>query len=270
MTVSRGATRVARCEGCGALWLDAITCSTLERVGLDDAARSLATSPVVPRRAIRSPFREPCERGASVRDCPVCLRELRSLFMHDADVTIRVCEHGALIDRGDVAPFLLASDIRRTLAECSSSTPPGSPSQRRTLQLRPSQPGGLLLRFGAATFALSLVVPAVKVAFLWSKSVVFGIFGLAFGPLVALEHPTLAIPVIGNFLVLALLIFSRRMSAASMLCFSLLFGAGVLCCMGFGVAGDEEVLAGYWLWCGALLLFALGTGVRAASPDVPT
>jgi hypothetical protein len=261
MTVSCGVTRVARCEGCGALWLDAITCSTLDRFGLDDAARSLATAPVAPRRAVHSPFREPCERGASVRACPVCLRELRSLFMHDANVTIRVCEHGALIDRDDVVPFLLASDIRRTLAEMSPPLREATP--HRKLALRPTLPGGLLLRLGAVALALSLAVPAISVNVLWSRSEFHGFVGFVFGPLVALENPELAAPVVANFFAIALLFLSRRMRRRSTTLFSLVFGTGAFFAVRYGLEHGDEVLEGFWIWCIALALFALGAGMRA-------
>lgn len=260
MTISFGPNRVARCDGCGALWLDAASCRALVETDLDPAARSLATGPRTPRRAVRGPFRDACENGASTRACPVCLRELTSLYVRDADVRVGSCEHGVLIAEQDVAAFLLASDIRRTLAEVEPPQIPGLPRPGD----RGPLPGGMWLRFGAALFLLSLAVPAAHVSVLWSKSHVVGLFGAVFGPLVAIEHPLLALPVIANFVALSLLVVSRRLSASAGAVVSTIFGAGAFCTVCFGLGGEVEVLPGYWMWCVALVLFAVGTWVRSA------
>jgi hypothetical protein len=256
MTASPGATSVARCDDCGALWLDSTTCGALATVGLDDAARSLATSAAyAPRRALRSPFRERSGRSPTW-DCPVCRCELSLHYVHDADVTVGRCDHGVLVARDDVAAFLLASDIRRTLDELAQTRRP----------IAGPRPGGVLLRIGAACFVLALVLPAVNVQILFSRSDVVGVLGAIFGPLVALEHPLLLVPVLANYLALGFPFFSRKLSQPAAAIFASVFAIGAACSTLFGMSGEVGILAGYWSWCVALGLLALGAAVRSCSP----
>lgn len=255
MTVASGAMHVARCEACGALWLDANALTALETVGLDGAARRLAADALL-RRDLRGPYREACARGTAVRGCPVCHAELELRYLIHADVTIRACEHGTFVERDHVVRFLLASVRRAVVKPVTSVAEPRHP-------FRSPRPGGLWLRLGAGAFVVSLMLPAM--ADLGTSDVRYGIACLAFGPFAVIVSPAFALPVMANVFALALLIGSRRMSAGVNGLFAVVFASGVAFASGFAVLGDAHTLVGYWVWVAALLFLAVGTGVRAVA-----
>jgi hypothetical protein len=257
MTTFLGRAPVSRCDGCGSVWLEAPCRTVLATVGLDEGARALALRGSHPQRhRVRSPYRAAREHSGATLACPLCRRALRAEYVHDADVTVHACEHGVLVAREQVAAFLLASDIRRSIVEVARdrASAPVAPVARR--------PGGILLRIGAAIFVVSLVLPAVSI----DVVLAFGYAAALYGPLFAWELPVLAAPVLANLLALVLLVVPRRIQAGWAALFAGVFTVGTLCAVFFGLSGMMHTHFGYWVWCLALALLAIGTALRSTSP----